>query len=1129
MDKIKNKLCKVCSKKAHLKCEQCGKVSYCSRECQFKDWNRHKNNCKYNTKTKINKDYKRKKTEKNRNIGFDAFNLKGSRKKRHCQTISIKIKNLSELEGYNEQRHYLPKKSIEDVEQIQVNEESNNNNIQEEKKIDFHFVQKFREIIFRKDIIDKSVNGSQGSSNGGLSSEEKNAFNNEYNKERIKKLYELLIEHRNFIIEKILLNSNRTYYFKSINFMIDTYFGIENYILNFILLIKFLFSQKDPLNLVKADQALNILGKELINFHNKNGLLVYSIDCIFRKFVDSVNSKNIYQNIGSIQNITKRFLSLISCIIKLSKVLDDNKMYMKSLSYYCHFFDLSMKFISNVKSTEKIILNSNLKFNIGNIFTKKKYLNSSVKIYKDIINMQKRLDPCSFICGVVYYNISILFYVMDKITESELYLNEGFEKINKILDLKKLNKQREDFRRLIRLLLLFYAELNLDRQNYPKSVQCLKAIIEIMIDDNQNIKIRHKTQGNQDERLSFKFLKHMKFILGNYMKKSSMSPTYKSKLDRDWNNPIKNKIKPMTALEYLYEIQFFSNPSDRVLFDEHLKSMINGLFERISFHYNEIIKKEKEKNFEFIYFRSEKKKRTDKDFFEDSRKKRLDNLMIKEDNLPDLNVRNIVRNNSKTNIDQYSSRDRNKTISKKKITKYLKDRFQKRQEDSDTNILKIGNEIKFLTKETTNKIISYLNDKMVKKKKIIDNEKDISDFKYFFLLLTSLSFRQVEILNNTQSVNMPKALYKNLPILFSKQFKNSLNPSQRNMFNKLRVLSLIRCKVLKDANKPISVDNINYNIFHSQINFDDFKLKQYSHIQEIIREVIQSKEEKNNHEVNIYKRLINYNSAKRNSNRNSFTERKEENLHDKPIFKNYIEQKKLHKKLQFDNDSNDNSEEESSDFLLVHKDVEFKYKNEYDIQKLRILLIQKINKGHNYTEDEKELYKQIVYSGIFIQLMNCLELSEIIEFEKDLGTIIELLKCLEELRLKENEDSFLFNLNEKNQIKNISNSSSSSNSLEIDIEEKNILNNDIRRTFIMQKPKFQLDINSIDLSESQLSNINEENNTINNNNTMGNNKKFLKKYIKSKTFFNNDNVEKDLDMFKYKINNINKIDEMKDD
>ena len=71
MDKLKNKLCRVCSKKARIKCDQCGKVSYCSRECQFKDWNRHKGNCKYSTKTKLSKekkDFKRKKTETNKYI-----------------------------------------------------------------------------------------------------------------------------------------------------------------------------------------------------------------------------------------------------------------------------------------------------------------------------------------------------------------------------------------------------------------------------------------------------------------------------------------------------------------------------------------------------------------------------------------------------------------------------------------------------------------------------------------------------------------------------------------------------------------------------------------------------------------------------------------------------------------------------------------------------------------------------------------------------------------------------------------------------------------------------------------------------------------------------------------------------
>ena len=50
MDILRNKLCKVCSKKANIKCGKCGKLLYCSRECQFKDWNRHKANCKYNAK-----------------------------------------------------------------------------------------------------------------------------------------------------------------------------------------------------------------------------------------------------------------------------------------------------------------------------------------------------------------------------------------------------------------------------------------------------------------------------------------------------------------------------------------------------------------------------------------------------------------------------------------------------------------------------------------------------------------------------------------------------------------------------------------------------------------------------------------------------------------------------------------------------------------------------------------------------------------------------------------------------------------------------------------------------------------------------------------------------------------------
>lgn len=43
----KSMCCNVCSKIDNLKmCSRCKKVSYCNEECQRKDWNTHKNDCK---------------------------------------------------------------------------------------------------------------------------------------------------------------------------------------------------------------------------------------------------------------------------------------------------------------------------------------------------------------------------------------------------------------------------------------------------------------------------------------------------------------------------------------------------------------------------------------------------------------------------------------------------------------------------------------------------------------------------------------------------------------------------------------------------------------------------------------------------------------------------------------------------------------------------------------------------------------------------------------------------------------------------------------------------------------------------------------------------------------------------
>ena len=81
--------------------------------------------------------------------------------------------------------------------------------------------------------------------------------------------------------------------------------------------------------------------------------------------------------------------------------------------------------------------------------------------------------------------MSIIYFVMDKISESEFYINEGFEKINKLLDGKNAVRQIDAFRKLIRLFILFYAEINLEKQNYDEAAQCLKIIMENMIDDNK--------------------------------------------------------------------------------------------------------------------------------------------------------------------------------------------------------------------------------------------------------------------------------------------------------------------------------------------------------------------------------------------------------------------------------------------------------------------------------------------------------------------------------------------------------------------------------------------------------------------------------------------------------------------
>ena len=395
-------------------------------------------------------------------------------------------------------------------------------------------------------------------------------------------------------------------------------------------------------------------------------------------------------------------------------------------------------------------------------------------------------------------------------------------------------------------------------------------------------------------------------------------------------------------------------------------------------------------------------------------------------------------------------RGRNRTISKQVGKNILKERENKDKENINNNIYNnTTNDKILLNEETSQKIITYLNEKMLKKKKILDNEKSISDFEYFFLLLTSLSYRQIEILNETQLVNLAESKFRNLPILFSKQFKNSLNPSQKRMFNKLRVLSLIRGKILKEPNLPISVENLNFNIFNIKLKFDDLKIKN-KNIPEIIDGINRAEQK--------IKQKIDFDKFKKKSPTKSeelisiFTGKKTQ----KDIIITFIQHKI--KSYQKESDSEEDNDDTSHN---DENEINFKYQNKYDINIIRKKLIKKINNKKNVSEKSKELYIEIINSKSFILLMNCFDFSQIQEIVKNLEILFYFLKFVKETSMKEYK-LYL-------QLKNGNDQSSSSdNSFSIDVFEKNIFNN-IKQSFNLRIHKRNNSVDRLKLNDKNLS------------------------------------------------------------
>ena len=210
--------------------------------------------------------------------------------------------------------------------------------------------------------------------------------------------------------------------------------------------------------------------------------------------------------------------------------------------------------------------------------------------------------------------------------------------------------------------------------------------------------------------------------------------------------------------------------------------------------------------------------------------------------------------------------------------------------------------------------------------------------------MANLSLKQIEILNNSQHTDVPIESFYNLPIFFCSQFKNSLNQTQKNIFNKLNFLSLIRCKILANPNKKISLNNINFKIFQLMRISLNLKLENYSEISNKIKNILNIKSNKN-------------------------------------FLNNYQ-----------DDNSESNNIDENISFEISDINYDFKYKNEFDFEKFKEEIISEINLSYLlYSQEEIESMVLVVKSKIFLALLNELDLKYIKEIKKDKTLLLEIL------------------------------------------------------------------------------------------------------------------------------------------
>ena len=314
---------------------------------------------------------------------------------------------------------------------------------------------------------------------------------------------------------------------------------------------------------------------------------------------------------------------------------------------------------------------------------------------------------------------------------------------------------------------------------------------------------------------------------------------------------------------------------------------------------------------------------------------------------------NMIKNSTSNGINEEDNK-----IGDNKFNLYLKAAFsseknllimnKKKMENNFYNIMSKFKTLKYhLTSSDKNRILLILNqieaenntnqinisDKKMeikynrnlpKRNEFINKDRKIitsKEMEKFFLFICGLSIYQLKILNESQPE--PSLRRNDLPIIFSNQFQDCLTNAQRMALSFLETMSLSRYIILKDTNKDIAPDNLDYRFMKYRIKESD-------------------SDEENSNKIRNKGFRIDINKGKRRSSDSNMSVNTQNNI--------FSSKKMILKKLNEEKEDDDEKRkdielllkiiknEENTNFINLHSNSILKLLNQMNKEELKVFI-----------------------------------------------------------------------------------------------------------------------------------------------------------------------------------------------